>query len=50
MTEVKTDPVHAKRVDFDVVYEAGLDALKEHAGGFEFVNDREGRVSMMIMI
>lgn len=49
MAEVKTQPVRGRQVDIDALMDAGLDALRENAGGFEFV-EHGGRVSDMLMI
>jgi hypothetical protein len=50
MAEVKTPPVRALPVDFDVTMDAGLDALKASAGGFEFYADSSGALAGMFMI
>lgn len=50
MGEVRTAPVIAKPVDYDALEEQGLDALKAAAGGFEFLKDKTGRISLMVMI
>lgn len=49
MPEVKTAPVRAKAIDYDVIGD-DLEALKANAGGFEFVKDKDGRIVSMIMI
>jgi hypothetical protein len=49
MSYVKTPPVRGKPVDFDALYEAGHEALRAAAGGFEFI-EKDGRVTDMLMI
>jgi uncharacterized protein DUF6527 len=50
MSYVKTAPVVAKPVHFNVVLDEGLEALKANAGGFELLENEGGRVAMMRMI